>query len=72
MMGREDGRGTFSPQPGAPTGCWVAYYFDRSGIYPFPDELSCLRYAAGHGMEAKFVRWGDEVLTESSSGQPPA
>ena len=44
------------------TGVWVAFYYDMSGLVLFDNELTCLRHAVEHNMQAKFVEFGVDVL----------
>lgn len=46
------------------TGCWVAYYHDRSGAAVFKDEIDALRYAVERNMEVKLVHWGHDIFND--------
>lgn len=48
----------------SPTGIWVAYYSDRSGIVAFPTEIEALRYAVKHSCEAGFRSYGVDLFVE--------
>ena len=56
-----------SEQAKDPTGCWVAYYSDRSGAAVFPSEIEALRYAAKSWAEVAFRKWGSDVYTGDRS-----
>lgn len=43
----------------ATTGCWLAYYSDRSGFTVHPTELDALRAALGKGQYVKHLTWGE-------------
>lgn len=53
-----------------PSGVWLAYYSDMSGVVPFCSEVEALRHAVQHGMQVKFARFGDDEWRTSPDPKP--
>lgn len=46
------------------SGVWLVYYADWSGWRVFETEIEALRYAVEHGMQARFLEFGQDPRGE--------